>query len=94
LGRRGRDLARDRQLWILSNHGDPDMISAGGYEAGLLDDTVSYIERLLRCRVDPGLRDLSLREFAADLIEHGTLNYFEPYEDVHRGNVEKVLAAS
>jgi hypothetical protein len=50
--------------------------STGGYEAGVLDDTVSYIERLLRCRVDPRLRDLSLREFAADPIEHGTRNYF------------------
>jgi cyclase len=79
---------------ILPNHGDPGVISAGGYEAGLLDDTASYIERLRRCRVDPAQRDLSLREFAADLIEHGTLNYFEPYEEVHRENVEKVLAAS
>ena len=79
---------------ILPNHGDPEVISGGGYEAGLVDDTVSYIERLRRCRVDPELRDLSLREFVADLLESGTLNYFEPYEDVHRGNVEKVLAAS
>ncbi len=80
-------------LRILPNHGDPKVISTGGYGAGLIDDTVSYIGALQRCRTDPALRSLSLRDFIADVTEMGTLNYFEPYEDVHRGNVEKVLAA-
>jgi cyclase len=80
-------------LRILPNHGDPEVISAGGYGAGLIDDTVSYIGALQRCRTDPALRSLPLRDFIADVTEMGTLNYFEPYEDVHRGNVEKVVAA-
>jgi cyclase len=81
-------------LRILPNHGDPEVIAAGGYGPGLIDDTVSYIGGLQRCRTDPDLRALSLRDFIADLTEEGTLNYFEPYEEVHRGNVEKVLATS
>ena len=81
-------------LRILPNHGDPDVISAGGYAPALIDDTVSYIDGLQRCRTDTELRSLPLRDFIGDLTEGGTLNYFAPYEEVHRGNVEKVLAAS
>jgi cyclase len=91
------NLERLRELGaarILPSHGDPEVISAGGYEAGLIDDTIAYIERLRRCPAEPELQGLSLREFAGEEIERGTLNYFEPYEEVHRGNVERVLAAS
>src|SRR5262245_8045429 len=78
---------------ILPNHGDPDVISGGGYAPDLIDATAEYIERLRRCREDPDLGRLSLKDLVGDLIESGTLNYFEPYEQVHRGNVERVLAA-
>ncbi|HET9120607.1 MAG TPA: MBL fold metallo-hydrolase [Solirubrobacterales bacterium] len=77
---------------ILPNHGDPATISAGGYETGFIEDTSEYIERLLRCGSDPELCNLSLREFVADLLEQGQINYFEPYERVHEQNVERVLA--
>jgi cyclase len=79
---------------ILPNHGDPATISAGGYETGFIEDTVEYIERLLRCRSDPELSNLSLREFVADLLAQGELNYFEPYERVHEQNVQRVLAGA
>jgi glyoxylase-like metal-dependent hydrolase (beta-lactamase superfamily II) len=78
---------------ILPNHGDPDVISAGGYEPTLIDATVTYIERLRRSRTEPELRRQPLREFVADLIEDGSLNYFEPYEEVHRGNLARELAS-
>lgn len=77
---------------ILPNHGDPDTISAGGYETELIDATISYIERLRRCGRDPELRAMSLRELLGDLVDEGPLRYFEPYEEVHRVNVERVLA--
>jgi cyclase len=79
-------------LRILPNHGDPEVITAGGYGPGLIDDTVSYIGGLQRCRTDSALRSLSLRRFIADVTERGTLNYFEPYEQVHRENVDQVVA--
>jgi cyclase len=79
---------------ILPNHGDPATIFAGGYETGFIEDTIEYIERLLRCRSDPELCNPSLREFVADLLEQGQLNYFEPYERVHEQNVERVLAGA
>jgi glyoxylase-like metal-dependent hydrolase (beta-lactamase superfamily II) len=92
-----RDLER---LWaldpafILPNHGDPDFIAAGGYSRTLIRATQDYIRKLQRSVDEPELRELSLRAFVWPLIEDGSVRYFEPYEAVHRGNVEAVLEAS
>lgn len=79
---------------ILPNHGDPTVISSGGYDTSLIDATITYIERLRRCAVDPECRTRSLYELVGDRIEEGALNYFEPYEEVHRENLEKVRRSS
>ena len=86
------ELRRLDPVRILPNHGDPGRISAGGYDAGLIENSVEYIKRLQRCRSDPELSELSLREFVSDLVEQGGLIHFAPYERVHRQNVERVLA--
>ena len=78
---------------ILPNHGDPDIIAAGGYSRSLIGATQDYIRKLQRTVDEPGLRELSLRAFIAPLIESGSVRYYEPYEAVHRGNVAAVLAA-
>jgi cyclase len=91
-----RDLDRLAALdpaFILPNHGDPDIIAAGGYSGTLIRATQDYIRKLQRSVEAPGLRELSLRVFAGRLIEEGSVRYFEPYEAVHRGNVAAVLAA-
>jgi glyoxylase-like metal-dependent hydrolase (beta-lactamase superfamily II) len=84
-------LAPDR---ILPNHGDPSVISDGGYSNELIRATEGYIQTLQRCRTEPDLRKLSLRELIAGLPDAGSLHYFAPYEAVHRHNVNAVLAAS
>lgn len=84
-------LAPDR---ILPSHGDPDVIAAGGYSRHLIRATQQYIEALRRCRDDPQLRDAGLRDLIAGPLEAGWINYFAPYEAVHRENVETVLARS
>jgi glyoxylase-like metal-dependent hydrolase (beta-lactamase superfamily II) len=84
------ELAPDR---ILPNHGEPQVISRGGYSRDLIRATEQYIRTLRRCRIEPGLRELSLREFIAGSLDAGSLHYFPPYEVVHRHNVEVVLAA-
>lgn len=89
------DLARLAALEpaaILPDHGDPEVIAAGGYDAGLIAATDGYVRKLLRCRDEPALRELGLREFAAEWLEQGSLRYFEPYEEVHRANVAAVVA--
>jgi glyoxylase-like metal-dependent hydrolase (beta-lactamase superfamily II) len=82
-------LRRLRPGRILPNHGDPDVIAAGGYTDGLIDATERYIDFLLSTRDDPALADLTLRDVVATL-ESGDVRYYEPYERVHRGNVEAV----
>jgi glyoxylase-like metal-dependent hydrolase (beta-lactamase superfamily II) len=84
-----RELAPRR---ILPNHGDPDVIAAGGYTSDLIGATEQYIRVLQRCRTEPGLRNVGLRELLAGPLDAGTLNYFPPYEAVHRRNVETALA--
>ena len=84
------DLDPDR---ILPCHGDPDVIAAGGYPRELIRATQQYIRVLGHCREDEGLRGQSLRELIAGPLRAGWVNYFEPYEEVHRSNLETVLAA-
>jgi glyoxylase-like metal-dependent hydrolase (beta-lactamase superfamily II) len=77
---------------VLPNHGDPEVIAGGGYGPGLLSATQTYIRFLQRCRNEPELRELPLREVVADALLSGDLRYFEPYEAVHRHNLATVLA--
>ena len=78
---------------ILPNHGDPQIISEGGYSAGLIRATEQYIRTLQRCRTDSRLRDLGLRELLAESPDADSVRYFAPYEAVHRHNVDTVIAA-
>jgi glyoxylase-like metal-dependent hydrolase (beta-lactamase superfamily II) len=92
-----RGLAQLRALdpqRILPNHGDPEAIAGGGYSAGLISATEQYIGVLRRLTKEPGLRELSLHEVVAEPLEAGWINYFEPYEDVHRENVATVLGSA
>lgn len=84
-----RALAPER---ILPNHGDPDVIAAGGYPAGLIDATEQYIGVLERCRDEPELRTTALRELVSEPLAAGWITYFAPYEAVHRENLETVLS--
>jgi glyoxylase-like metal-dependent hydrolase (beta-lactamase superfamily II) len=76
----------------LPSHGDPKAIERGGYGIGLITATQDYIRLLQRMPAEPELRELPLRELLAPQLEAGDLRYFEPYERVHRENVQTVLA--
>ncbi|MDX6520714.1 MAG: hypothetical protein QOJ31_1069 [Gaiellales bacterium] len=78
---------------ILPNHGDPEVIAGGGYEAGMIAATRRYIDDLIRCIDQPELRRIELRAFIAEQLAAGSLTYFAPYEAVHSQNVERVVAA-
>lgn len=90
-----RDLAR-METWsfdrILPNHGSFERIAAGGYGRAFNTATRLYIEKLQQVPTNPGLGDLSLRDFARDVLASGGADYFEAYEPVHRHNIEAVLA--
>jgi glyoxylase-like metal-dependent hydrolase (beta-lactamase superfamily II) len=95
----GEHRANLGELWqlgperILPNHGDPDVIAGGGYPRSLIAATQRYVAALERCRTDAALRAVPLQELIADSLAEGSLHYFEPYEAVHRQNVEVVLAS-
>jgi cyclase len=86
-------LARLDPERILPNHGDPDVIAAGGYPSGLIRATQEYIRILQRCRDEPQLREVDLRELLSGPLETGWIHYFAPYEAVHRANLEKMVAS-
>lgn len=95
LGFHRADLARMARLpvrRILPNHGSPERIAAGGYGADFIAATRRYTEALLRIADEPTLADETLRTFVAEDLASGAIDYFEPYEAVHRSNVAKVLA--
>ena len=75
---------------ILPNHGDPDVIAAGGYGPGLIAATSDYLGKLQRCRTEPELAKRPLIDFVGDSIDAGAIHYFPPYEAVHRHNVRTV----
>jgi glyoxylase-like metal-dependent hydrolase (beta-lactamase superfamily II) len=80
---------------ILPSHGDPDRISAGGYEdGGLIRATQIYVGALLRMRDEPALRDVPLRELLSEPLAAGRIVYHRGYEDVHEENVRAVVGPS
>ena len=76
---------------ILPNHGSPDRIAGGGYPKQLIAATQDYIGVLQRAQTDSAVRDAPLRDLVADWVDAGAVDYFAPYEAVHRENLETVL---
>lgn len=79
--------------FILPNHGDPDRISVGGYDTEMLAATQDYIQFLQRCKTDPAVRGIPLKQVIQPWLDKGTLNWFSPYEAVHQKNVERAISA-
>lgn len=79
---------------ILPNHGDPDVIAGGGYLKTLIRATQQYVRGLKRCVTEPELREAPLRDFIAGPLQTRWVNYFAPYEAVHRSNVKDVVSAN
>lgn len=79
--------------FILPNHGDPDIIASGGYDAGLIKAQQQYIRILKRCRSDEALRAQPLEQLIAGPLSRGWVNMYEPYRAIHTQNLERVLKA-
>jgi cyclase len=85
-------LAALEPSFILPNHGDPEIISAGGYDKGLIKAQQQYIRMLKRCRTELDLRDVPLEQLIAGPLSRGWVNMFEPYRAVHQENLDRVIA--
>jgi len=77
---------------ILPSHGAQGIIEAGGYDRGLIEASLRYVEKLDRCRTEPELAEPDLRSFAAAAFESGAIGYFAAYEPVHRANLAAIAA--
>lgn len=91
IARHVRELTRLERLPVrrfLPNHGCPHRIAAGGYDRSLIAANRLYLERLLSRLDDPELATESLKDFIAAELAEGWVSYFEPYEQVHRDNIQ------
>lgn len=90
-----RDLARLAALEparVLPDHGSDRIIAAGGYGPEILAATDRYIGWLQGLADDPGRAETPLAQAIGADLAAGTLDYFAPYEPVHRQNIQRTLA--
>lgn len=87
------ELARLRQLGaarIFPNHGSRRRIERGGYAPTLIDATEQYVRDLLNTAITPAESQWDLRAFVAAQLDASWIEWFTPYERVHRSNVEAI----
>jgi cyclase len=82
---KGWDVAR-----ILPDHGDPDIIRAGGYDKTLIDATIAYVTKMLTRAHDADYLDGTMEDFIGDSAAKGWIRPFEPYREVHEQNLKLV----
>jgi glyoxylase-like metal-dependent hydrolase (beta-lactamase superfamily II) len=79
-------------LRVLPGHGAERIIARGGYGPHIIAATQAYVRWLIGLAGDPGRAVVPLRAVIADPLRDGTLDWFAPYEAVHRQNVARVQA--
>jgi len=79
---------------ILPNHGSAEQIEAGGYSVGLIDANRHYLEKLTTKGELSKPEVMSLKDFIAEDLAAGAIDYFQPYEAVHRRNVVAIVSQS
>lgn len=82
---RGWDVAK-----ILPNHGNPDVIMAGGYDKTLIDATSTYVTKMLQKSHDPNYLEGSMEDYIGESVKNGWVQLFEPYREVHIQNLKTV----
>jgi cyclase len=78
---------------IFPNHGNPDIISNGGYQKTLIDATMNYLRKLVAHAHDPGYLKGSLEDYVGDSVQKGWVSIWWAYHDAHEENLKKVEAA-
>lgn len=72
---------------ILPNHGAPERIASGGYDKRLIAANRDYLARMVDPEESSRAHTQTLHDFVAHDIASGAIQYFAPYEAVHRENV-------
>ena len=75
----------------LPNHGDPDVIIAGGYTTSLIDAVSEYDRSMLRHVHDAGYLEMSIEEAIPNALATGAVSVWGSYRAAHRHNLELML---
>jgi len=75
---------------IYPNHGDPNVITKGGYDKTLIDATIDYISKILTRAHEKDYLQGTLEEYIGESVAKGWVHHFEPYREVHQENLQAV----
>jgi cyclase len=78
---------------IFPNHGNPDVISHGGYQKTLIDATTNYLRKLVGHAHDADYLKGTLEDYAGDSVQKGWVSIWWAYRDAHARNLERMEAA-
>jgi glyoxylase-like metal-dependent hydrolase (beta-lactamase superfamily II) len=78
---------------ILPNHGNPEIIAAGGYRPTLIDATANYLRLMVQRSHDPDYLKGSLEDYVQDSVRNGWVSVWWAYRDAHQTNLARVAAA-
>jgi len=79
------DIAR-----IYPNHGDPKVVTSGGYDKTFIDATIGYVSKMLAHSHDKDFLDGKMEDYVGESLAKGWVHLFEPYRDVHKQNLKLV----
>jgi cyclase len=78
---------------IFPNHGNPDVISHGGYQKTLIDATLDYLRKVILRAHDSDYLNGTLEEYVADSVRKGWVSIWWAYHEPHEVNLKRVSAA-
>jgi glyoxylase-like metal-dependent hydrolase (beta-lactamase superfamily II) len=88
---------RDLKQWnidrILPNHGNPEVISHGGYQSTLIDATLSYLRKVISRSHDPDYLRGSLEDYVRESVRNGWVSIWWAYYEPHKTNLHRVSQA-
>jgi glyoxylase-like metal-dependent hydrolase (beta-lactamase superfamily II) len=75
---------------VYPNHGDFQIISAGGYPKALIDAVAEYDANMLTRVHDADYLEMPIEDFIPDALAAGVVTVWEPYRAVHARNLRLV----
>ncbi len=78
---------------IFPNHGNPDVISHGGYQTTLIDATMHYLRELALHAHDADFLSGTLEHYVGDSVSKGWVSIWWAYRDAHQTNLKRVSKA-
>jgi glyoxylase-like metal-dependent hydrolase (beta-lactamase superfamily II) len=78
---------------IFPNHGNPEVISRGGYQTTLIDATLDYLRKVIVRSHDPGYLQGTLEDYVDESVRKGWVSIWWAYREPHENNLKRVAEA-